>query len=314
MTPYPSLNGNRMNSQADWNMKKNILTSNKAFSLLEVTVVIIILTILASAAIPVLSRSYIEKAGNKTALDISAIQEAARAYYIDNGKWPDNSVFSTPIAALKAGNYLPASWNAFNPFGAAASNPSNYAYNLSSEGAIFTVDTFVPVAAQPIIQNLLPSNWVAGNNVFSSVPVPGASSSLPSGMIMPWASNILPAGFLWCDGSIYNVSIYPALANILSSTYGGDGVNTFGVPNLQGKTIFGYRAGDSNFGALGNTGGNKTMIGDGGPTGPVDTYNFFNRVKIANGSLWGITGGQQAQGVATAVLNPYITLNYIIKI
>ena len=49
-------------------MRKNIHINNKAFSLLEVTVVIIILTILASAAIPVLSMAYIEKAGNKQPL------------------------------------------------------------------------------------------------------------------------------------------------------------------------------------------------------------------------------------------------------
>jgi prepilin-type N-terminal cleavage/methylation domain-containing protein len=295
-------------------MKRNILTSNKAFSLIETTVVIIILTILASAAIPVLSRAYLEKAGTKTALDVSAIQEAARAYYIDHGKWPDNSVYPTPLAALQADNYLPSSWSAINPFGVSSNNPANYAYVVSSTGAILTVDTVVPTAAQSIIQHLLPSNWVVGDTVYSSVPVPGSSSVMPTGTIMPWASNNLPVGFLLCDGSIYNVATYPALANILGSTYGGDGSNTFGVPNLQGKTIFGHQAGDSNFGALGNIGGNKTMIGDGGPTGPVDTFNFFNRVKISGGNLWGITGGQQAQGVSTAVLNPYITLNYIIKI
>jgi len=32
------------------------------------------------------------------------------------------------------------------------------------------------------------------------------------------------------------------------------------------------------------------MVGDGIVSGHVDTFNFVNRVKIANGSLWGITG------------------------
>ncbi len=294
-------------------MKKNILPSNKAFSLLEMTVVIIIMTILASAAIPVLSRSYLEKAGNKTALDISAIQDAARAYYIDNNKWPDNSLYATPIAALQAGNYLPASWNPINPFGVNAAAPSTYSYNATSAGATFTVYTNVPTASLALIQNVLPTNWVSGNDIYSSVSVPGATNFLPSGIIMPWASNSIPAGFLLCDGSVYEVTAYPALANLLGAAYGGDGINTFAVPNLQGKTIFGYQAGDANFGALGAIGGNKTMIGDGGALGPADTFNYTNRVKISGNSLWGITGGQRAQGVSTAILNPYITLNYIIK-
>jgi len=220
-------------------MKKNILTNNKAFSLLEVTVVIIILTILASAAIPVLSRSYLEKAGNKTALDISAIQEAARAYYIDHNKWPDTSVYPTPIAALQAGNYLPSSWKPINPFGINAATPSIYSYNASSTGSTFTVYTFVPTAVLPIIQNLLPSNWVSGNNVYSSTSVPGASSVLPTGVIIPWASTNLPAGFLWCNGQIVSISNYPGLYAVLGTTYGGDGINTFGLPDIMGRTIVG---------------------------------------------------------------------------
>jgi len=70
--------------------------NNRGFSLLEITVVIIIITILASAAIPVLSRAYLEKAGTKTALDINAIQDAARAYYVDNNKWPDSTFTRLP--------------------------------------------------------------------------------------------------------------------------------------------------------------------------------------------------------------------------
>jgi prepilin-type N-terminal cleavage/methylation domain-containing protein len=295
-------------------MKRNIFTGNNAFSLLEVTVVIIILTILASAAIPVLSRSYVEKAGNKTALDISAIQEAARAYYIDNNKWPDNSANQTAIAALQAGNYLPSSWNGVNPFGVKAPNPSLYSYNTSSAGSTFTVYTYVPTTAEPIIQNLLPTNWTSGNTVYSSVSVPGALSVMPAGSIMAWASNNIPAGFLLCDGSIYNISTYPGLANILGSTFGGDGINSFGVPNLQGRAIFGYSVGDGHFGYLGSMGGSTTMIGNGQwSSGHADTANWYNQVKISGGALYDMTGAQTAQGVSTVVLNPYVTLNYIIK-
>jgi prepilin-type N-terminal cleavage/methylation domain-containing protein len=288
--------------------------NNRAFSLLEVTVVIIIMTILVSAAIPVLSRAYIDKASNKTALDIGVIQEASRSYYIDHNQWPDSSVYPNPIATLQAGNYLPSTWNPVNPFGIAGGNSSNYDYHVSSTGSTLTVDTLVPVAAQSIIENLLPTSGILpNNNVYSTVPVPGSSSVLPTGMIIPWASGNLPTGFLFCDGAVYNVSTYPALANVLGNSFGGDGINTFAVPNLQGKTIFGYQSGDSNFGALGNSGGAKTLVGDGVVSGHVDTFNFYNRVKIANGSLWGMTGGQSAEGVSTAILNPYMTLNYVIK-
>ena len=121
-------------------------------------------------------------------------------------------------------------------------------------------------------------------------------------------------GFLLCNGAIYNISAYSALANVLGSTYGGDGINTFGVPNLQGRAVFGYLPGDSSFGALGKAGGSTTMVGNGQwSLGHADTANWVNQVKISGGSLYGMTGAQTAQGVSTAVLNPYITLNYIIK-
>ena len=54
-------------------------------------------------------------------------------------------------------------------------------------------------------------------------------------------NNGVPAGWLVCDGSIYNISDYPQLGNLLKNKHGGDGINTFAVPNyldvyLKGST------------------------------------------------------------------------------
>jgi microcystin-dependent protein len=48
-----------------------------------------------------------------------------------------------------------------------------------------------------------------------------------------------PVGWLICNGDIFPVSKYPQLAAVLKDTYGGDGVNTFGVPNFNGRTAIG---------------------------------------------------------------------------
>ena len=167
---------------------------NDGFSLLEMTVVLIIITILTSAVIPQFIKQYSVNASNKVALDISAVEEASRAYYLANNGWPAS------IAVLQTGNYLPSSWNAINPFGYSSATPSTYSYNISSNGSLLTVSTTVPVSAQPIIQNLLPVTSVSGNIIYSSVPVPGTLSVLPSGTILPWPSATAPAGFLWCAG------------------------------------------------------------------------------------------------------------------
>ncbi|MBS1771419.1 MAG: tail fiber protein [Bacteroidetes bacterium] len=55
------------------------------------------------------------------------------------------------------------------------------------------------------------------------------------GEIKLFAGNYVPAGFLLCDGSVYKDSDYIQLFTFLKGTYGGDGVNTFAVPNLLGR-------------------------------------------------------------------------------
>ena len=190
-------------------MKQNIsIISKNGFSLLEITIVLIVISILLSAVIPVFSRAYLEKASNRVILDIAAIQEAARKYYIDNNQWPiANSIYATPVAVLQAGGYLPSAWEAINPFGASASISTNYTYNVSSNSSSLTVCSLVPSDAQSIVENSLTSPYIDTiGDVCSSVPVPGGGSigfgaSIPvtSGAIYYANSN----GFLEGNATTY---------------------------------------------------------------------------------------------------------------
>lgn len=63
------------------------------------------------------------------------------------------------------------------------------------------------------------------------------------GMVIPWAINFLPMGWLLCDGSTLQISQYQALYSLLGNMYGGDGVNTFKLPDLRGRIIVGGGAG-----------------------------------------------------------------------
>ncbi len=79
---------------------------------------------------------------------------------------------------------------------------------------------------------------------------------VPTGAMMPYAASTAPGGWLICDGSAVSRTTYSALFDLIGSTYGnGDGVNTFNLPNLKGRTIFGFNSSDSNFNTLGETGG-----------------------------------------------------------
>jgi microcystin-dependent protein len=44
-----------------------------------------------------------------------------------------------------------------------------------------------------------------------------------------------PQGWQACDGSLLSISEYEPLYVLLGTTYGGDGQNTFGVPDLRGR-------------------------------------------------------------------------------
>src|SRR4051812_5595209 len=55
------------------------------------------------------------------------------------------------------------------------------------------------------------------------------------GEIMMFGGNFQPRGFAFCNGQLMSIAQNSALFALLGTTYGGDGVNTFGLPNLQGR-------------------------------------------------------------------------------
>ena len=50
--------------------------------------------------------------------------------------------------------------------------------------------------------------------------------------MMLFAGPYVPEGWLECNGQTLNINNYNALFSLLGTTYGGDGQNTFGLPNL----------------------------------------------------------------------------------
>ena len=50
-----------------------------------------------------------------------------------------------------------------------------------------------------------------------------------------FAGNFAPSGWGFCDGSLLPISEYETLFNLIGTTYGGDGQQTFAVPDLRGR-------------------------------------------------------------------------------
>lgn len=55
------------------------------------------------------------------------------------------------------------------------------------------------------------------------------------GTIVPVAFPFAPRGFMTCAGQLLSIAQNSALFSLLGTTYGGDGQNTFALPDLRGR-------------------------------------------------------------------------------
>ena len=55
------------------------------------------------------------------------------------------------------------------------------------------------------------------------------------GEVRMFAGNFAPLGWLACNGQLVSIAENDALYTLLGTTYGGDGVTIFGLPDLRGR-------------------------------------------------------------------------------
>lgn len=105
----------------------------------------------------------------------------------------------------------------------------------------------------PYHTHTLPGGGTTGP-VGTSAPFDNRQASIaltffiaPNGeiMIVSWVADVTPTDWLPCDGRLLNVIDYPYLFNNIGNTYGGDGRNTFALPDLLGRTPLGDDRGTS---------------------------------------------------------------------
>lgn len=80
------------------------------------------------------------------------------------------------------------------------------------------------------------------------------------GEIRAFGGGFAPKNWLICDGSLQQISQYDALFELIGTTYGGDRVTTFGLPDLRGRLIVqnGQLPGGSNY-RIGIMGGAESV-------------------------------------------------------
>jgi microcystin-dependent protein len=78
------------------------------------------------------------------------------------------------------------------------------------------------------------------------------------GEIRLFAGNFPPNGWLFCDGQILSIAENDVLFNLIGTTYGGDGQNTFAVPDLRGRVPVHQGNGASPY-VIGQQGGTEAV-------------------------------------------------------
>jgi hypothetical protein len=104
---------------------------------------------------------------------------------------------------------------------------------------------------------------IAFATCLSSPAAASCGSNLPYiGQVCTFAFDFCPKGFIPADGRVLPIIQHQALFALFGTTYGGDGITTFAVPDLRGRTVVGTN--DSR--RLGETAGDATTVDARGAT------------------------------------------------
>lgn len=220
-----------------------------------------------------------------------------------------------------------------------------------SQGAAFIRDIkqrlkdFVAVSFDPdtgellaeAIPNRVTTPYGSAGTVYTSTgtstaPVWAAGSGVLTGSGFLWFSSVIPTGYLVATGGTKLIADYPALASVFGVTYGGDGVNTFGIPDLRGRVPAGAGTGDASDATLwtlaqkkGEEGHTLTMAEtpDHQHAFPEAVTNVAGSGGTQVASAGGTAAAYQNSGIKTQMagggglphnnLQPSLAINFIIK-
>ena len=105
--------------------------------------------------------------------------------------------------------------------------------------------------------------------------------------------NFAPVGWAFCDGSLLPISQNTVLFDLIGTTYGGDGVNTFALPDLRDRVPVHQGTGFT----IGQSAGETTVTLTTQQL-PAHTHTAQGAAGGPEGNPVGQTWGDQGQGGA----------------
>lgn len=106
--------------------------------------------------------------------------------------------------------------------------------------------------------------------------------------------NFAPYGWALCNGQILSITENEVLFNLIGTTYGGDGITTFQLPNLQGRIPFHQGTSNGNTMVIGQLSGseNVTLI-----SSQIPSHSHSLTANSGNGGQPSPSGGVWAASV-----------------
>lgn len=157
------------------------------------------------------------------------------------------------------------------------------------------------------------------------------------GEVRLFAGTFAPVGWMLCDGRLLNIDQHTDLFTLIGTTFGGDGIRTFAVPDLRGRVPIhqGSRPGGAPR-TLGESGGEESatltaaQLPDHTHGVAVSSSTATSRTAVGNvrGALPGSMKGYAVPGATdvaghTSIVGgsqphenrqPFLAINYIIAL
>lgn len=174
--------------------------------------------------------------------------------------------------------------------GASTANPVGTVFGQSTT-TLTTADLPAPTGTDQPVNNDQPSlavNYlIATSGIFPQQSNgSGFDTDFPIvGQIVAFAGSFVPSGWALANGALLSIASNSALFALLGTQYGGDGVSTFALPDLRGRTVLGTGTSGGTTYNPGTTVGSDTITLSAANIPTASCFTTGTRIALSRGAI-----------------------------